>query len=429
MRPVGLDDVRHHGEQRVGVRGLRGEQRLGGLAQAGLVGEQEGAVAGLRRRRPPRPGAASAPGRRAPAGRPARAASMQDEAPLPALLERRGTAGRAAPSVASARGWTLRRRGVGEVGGEEGVGQLPRDDRLRHDPALGGGGGRCGSAAAASSGAARPRPSRSISRLSDLAASETTASSASSSSSEVSRAAVFARIVAMPSRRLSCSARWASVISLSALTRARSSRTSRATTWNFVRTDGTHGAALDARLDLAHGAGEHRDDALVVALADAPLVPRGRTASARLALCLVEPQTPPLEYPARSRAPRHNIRTQPWPPRPGRRAELPGEAAPRRDAVPRICKRSTWHARRPSTLRNLRPPGGGPSTETEMRSLWTSGIPRVGAAPILARNLAPSGERPGDWTGQARERNLRPDPTRWRCFSPSGVLPKGDASV
>ena len=44
--PVRLDDVRHDDEQRVGVGGLRGEQRLGRLAQAGLVGEQEGPVAG-----------------------------------------------------------------------------------------------------------------------------------------------------------------------------------------------------------------------------------------------------------------------------------------------------------------------------------------------------------------------------------------------
>ena len=42
--PVGLHDVRDDGEQRVGARGLRGQQRLGGLAQPGLVGEQEGPV-------------------------------------------------------------------------------------------------------------------------------------------------------------------------------------------------------------------------------------------------------------------------------------------------------------------------------------------------------------------------------------------------
>ena len=142
-----------------------------------------------------------------------------------------------------------------------------------------------------------------MSRLSDRAASETTASSARSASSAVSRTAVFARIVAMPSRRLSCSARWVSLLVSSARTRARSSRTSRATTWNFVRVDGRHAAALDGCLDLADGAGEHRDDAVVVAPRPS-LVARGATASARSGAGLVEPQTPPPECPARS--PRRN---------------------------------------------------------------------------------------------------------------------------
>ena len=77
---------------------------------------------------------------------------------------------------------------------------------------------------------------RNISRLSVLVDSETTASSASSDSRAVSRTAVLARIVAMPSRRLSCSARW--VWLLVACTRACSSRTSSATAWNLVRTAG-----------------------------------------------------------------------------------------------------------------------------------------------------------------------------------------------
>ena len=120
-------------------------------------------------------------------------------------------------------------------------------DRLRHDPALGG-----GAQLGARRARAPPRPrssipaAASISRLSSLAASETTASSASSESREVSRAAVLARIVATPSSRLSCSAlRCASVSSVSALTRARSSRTSSATTWNLVRADGVTGPRSD----------------------------------------------------------------------------------------------------------------------------------------------------------------------------------------
>ena len=78
---------------------------------------------------------------------------------------------------------------------------------------------------------------RTISSLSDRAASETPAPSASSASSPASRTAVVARMVAMPSRRLSCSARSLSVPA-AARTRARSSRSSMATAWNFVRTAG-----------------------------------------------------------------------------------------------------------------------------------------------------------------------------------------------
>ena len=53
--------------------------------------------------------------------------------------------------------------------------------------------------------------------------------------SDVSRAAVLARIVATPSRRFSSSERTASVNPVSALTRARSSRTRKAITWNLTR--------------------------------------------------------------------------------------------------------------------------------------------------------------------------------------------------
>ena len=74
--------------------------------------------------------------------------------------------------------------------------------------------------------------------------------------------------------------------SLSALIRARSSRTSRATTWNMVRSDGAHRAALDPRLDLAHLAGEDRDDAFVVARAGTLLVPLRRTTTTRLTSAL-----------------------------------------------------------------------------------------------------------------------------------------------
>ena len=90
-----------------------------------------------------------------------------------------------------------------------------------------------GSAAGSGSGSGSgSRPAaRSRSFLRSTADGDTAAPSASSSSSEVSRAAVFARIVAMPSRRDSIATRSDSDIEVSALTRARSSRTRRATTW------------------------------------------------------------------------------------------------------------------------------------------------------------------------------------------------------
>jgi hypothetical protein len=50
-----------------------------------------------------------------------------------------------------------------------------------------------------------------------------------------------------------------------------------------LRTHGRrHAAAPGSRLDLTDGSGEHRDD--IAALVDASLLPRGGTASARLAL-------------------------------------------------------------------------------------------------------------------------------------------------
>ena len=95
-----------------------------------------------------------------------------------------------------------------------------------------------GSTGASSSGGASTPAARSSSRLSDRAASDGRASSASRASSPASRTAILARIAAMPSRRLSCSVRFASVPAAPARTRARSSRNSSATAWNFVRTEG-----------------------------------------------------------------------------------------------------------------------------------------------------------------------------------------------
>ena len=85
----------------------------------------------------------------------------------------------------------------------------------------------------------------------------------------------------MPSRRLSCSARRLSVPA-AARTRARSSRSSRATAWNFVRTAGvTRPRRAAASTSRAVRASTETTSPMV---ADASLLPRGGTASARLAL-------------------------------------------------------------------------------------------------------------------------------------------------
>ena len=157
-RPVGLDDVRDDDEQRVGVGRLGGEQRLGGLAQAGLVGEQEGAVARPRRRRRPAPGAASArsPPRRAQRRR-ARAAPCRTRRRR-RRSRRTGTAGRAAPSWPAGAARLAGGAAAEKSGAEERVGELAGDDRLRHDPALGARRARSAPAAPAPPRAAGSRP-------------------------------------------------------------------------------------------------------------------------------------------------------------------------------------------------------------------------------------------------------------------------------
>src|SRR3984885_15896322 len=63
-----------------------------------------------------------------------------------------------------------------------------------------------------------------------------------------------------------------------------------------------HAAAQSSRLDLTGSSGEHRDD--VAAVADASLLPRGGTASARLALAWANHRL--LLWNAGARWPRHH---------------------------------------------------------------------------------------------------------------------------
>ena len=288
--PVGLDDVGDDDEQREGVRGLRGEQRLRGLAEAGLVGEQEGAVPVGGRLDRAAPGAASARGRPGTRRSPGSGSGMHAGALPPYSKER--NSGPSSSQVASRRALGRRSSAAEKSGDEERVGELPLDA-----PTAARRGARARRAARRRRARAPPPPRASmpaaaiISRRSSLAESETVASSASRESSEVSLAAVLARIVATPSSRLSWSARLASVSSVSALMRARSSRTSRATTWNLVRADGETGPRWDAGLDLADGAGEHRDDALVVAVPAGVALAAVRSGCCRTVAGLVWPRS------------------------------------------------------------------------------------------------------------------------------------------
>jgi hypothetical protein len=137
--PVGLDDVRHDDEQRVGVRRLRGEQRLRGLAQARLVGEQEGPVAG-RARRPPAPGAASARRPPARAGSTGLGQRHARRAPPPARSNELKQRAEQLPAGQPARGAALCRADE-KSGARKGLASCRRRPTAAR-PALGGSGGR-----------------------------------------------------------------------------------------------------------------------------------------------------------------------------------------------------------------------------------------------------------------------------------------------
>ena len=172
-------------------------------------------------------------------------------------------------------------RNGGEVGGEKGVRQLSGDHRLRHDPPLRAGGSGRGLRLGDFFGRRRDAEVPKHFTLERPGRVGDAVLSASSASSPASWTAVVARMAAMPSRRLSCSARLLS-LPAAARTRARSSRSSRATAWNLVRTAGvTRPRRAAASTSRTVRASIEND---VAAVTDAPLLPRGGTASARLAL-------------------------------------------------------------------------------------------------------------------------------------------------
>ena len=172
-------------------------------------------------------------------------------------------------------------RNGGEVGGEEGVRQLPGDHRLRHDPRLRGGGSGRGLRRRDLFGrrldAEVPRhlPLERPGRVGDagvLGEQRQQPGVPDGGRREDGRDAVQALEL------------------LSPVTAASGRRPDAGTLVPQQQGDGLelrahgrrHAAAPGGRLDLTDGSGEHRDD--VAAVADAPLLPRDGTASARLAL-------------------------------------------------------------------------------------------------------------------------------------------------
>ena len=133
-RPVGLHHVGDDDQQRVGVGRLRGEQGLGGLAQSGLVGEQERAVPGGGRGHQLR----LVPHQHPATGCLQRGRLRQRHArrrPVGGVLEGPEQRSEQLPGGQQA-GLHRTLRRVGEVGGEERVGELARDHGLRDDAAL-----------------------------------------------------------------------------------------------------------------------------------------------------------------------------------------------------------------------------------------------------------------------------------------------------
>ncbi len=136
--PVGLDDVRHDDEQRVGARRFCGEQRLGRFAQSRLIGEQECPVTGSGRSDQPPLMRHQLRARRGEPCHRRRERHARRGSSTGALEGTKQRAEEFPAGQASRTGGAL--RNGGKVGGEEGVRQLPGDHRLRHDLQLRNGG-------------------------------------------------------------------------------------------------------------------------------------------------------------------------------------------------------------------------------------------------------------------------------------------------
>ena len=186
------------------------------------------------------------------------------------------------PAVQAARTGGALRNG-GEVGGEEGVRQLPGDHRLRHDPLLRAGGSGRG---------LRLRRGDLFGRRLDA---EVPRHLQLERPGRVGDAGILGEQREQPGvpdggRREDGRDGVQALELLGAATVTSVRRPDAGALVPQQHGDGLelrahgrrHAAALDRRLKLTGGSGEHRDD--VAAVAGAPLLPRGGTASARLAL-------------------------------------------------------------------------------------------------------------------------------------------------
>ena len=307
--PVRLDDVRHDHEQRVGVRRLRRQQGLCRLAQARLVGEEEGPVAVggrgderrlVRHQLQPLGRAQRGRHRKGHAGRVA----------APGAFERAQEWPEQFPSGQAARARHPLRDG-GEIGGQEGVGQLARDHRLRNHPPLGRGrrGRRLWPRSLLDGGldAAGPHhlPRESPRRAGDdgvLGEQRQQPGVPDGGRREDGGDAVQALELLGPGALAAARLR---PDAGPLLPQQQGDRLElRAHAWR-------HAAALGGCLDLTDGAGEHRDQ--VTAGGHPSLVPRGGTASARLAPASSShvPLLVPVRPRSRRRGYRHAARTEP----------------------------------------------------------------------------------------------------------------------
>ena len=415
-RPVGLDDVRHDHEQRVGVRRLRGEQRLSRLAQARLVGEQEGPVAGRGSGDEPRLVRHQLhPGRRAPRGR--RGQRHARRVPATGALERVEEGAEQLPAGQATRPGGGLRRGR-EVGGQEGIGQLPGEHRLREDRALGRRGRGRGLRRRGhldrglDTGVPQHVPRQRAGRVGHdgvLGEQRQQARVPDGARRQDRRDALQPLQLLGPTalaagRRPDAGALLAEQQGDGLELRPHRRR---------------HATALHGRLDLTDGPGEHRDD---VAAAAAPsLVPRG--GSARVPLTWSSHELLLLDATDVAAAACGTT------PRTGRTADRPRapDAAPARGYPGSAPLPRTWHRRGGWWMRTIvvagRPPGTRGRYLALAQRVRGSAIPRLGP---LDRSVTHASGLPDDMPhGSAPRGNSsitstgRPSARRWRTTSPA----------